>query len=102
VRTAISDTLSVAVRRSGDAGIGDGQAQALAMHVRPPVQIAPQPPQFDASVRVSTHDVPHAVCPVGQRQTPPEQAVPLGHTRPHAPQFAGSAASDRQVSDDAQ
>jgi hypothetical protein len=53
-------------------------------------------PQSSGLVRRSTHIEPQHDCPAGHpighpeigRHVPALQAVPGGHTRPHAPQFA--------------
>jgi hypothetical protein len=49
----------------------------------------PQPPQFERSDVVSEHTggEPQAVSPVGHGHAPFTQAMPTGHTNPHAPQF---------------
>jgi hypothetical protein len=50
----------------------------------------PQPPQFAASVCVSTHAVPQRVRPDGQSHTPPAHVWSVRHARLHPPQFAAS------------
>lgn len=68
------------------------------------LHFVPQPPQFRASVAVSTHALEHREKPALQAvpQALPEQvAVPLGvpgHTVPHAPQLLGSLLVSAQAS----
>jgi len=76
-------------------GAGRYARQRPVMHSSPGSQFAPQPPQFNGSVCVSTHAEPHAVSPVPQpvaveTHAPAEQISPVPHACPHVPQFAGS------------
>jgi hypothetical protein len=56
------------------------------------VHACPQVPQLSRSLESATHDVPHAVSPLGQfeRQPPDEHTRPVPHTVPHAPQLLPS------------
>jgi hypothetical protein len=53
-----------------------GHLHWLAWQLCPPLQTVPQPPQLLESDDVSTHAVPHAVCPAGQLTLPPEPVAP--------------------------
>jgi hypothetical protein len=58
--------------------------------VRPPVQVVPQPPQFELSVVVFTHALPQWVRPALHWQTLFTHAELAGQTLPHMPQLPGS------------
>jgi hypothetical protein len=62
------------------------------------VHASPQPPQFAASLAMSTQVPSHSVRPGPQvvLQTPLLQVVPAGQTMPQAPQFALSVAVSTQ------
>ncbi len=50
----------------------------------------PHRPQFELSVAVFTHCVPHAVCPAGQVHVPAEQVWAAPHATPQPPQLLPS------------
>jgi hypothetical protein len=63
-----------------------------------PMHTAPQAPQFDVSLLVSTQEVPHWVFgPQSVMHTPPWQTEPAPQATPHAPQFAASALSSTHL-----
>ena len=57
-----------------------------------------QPPQWCASIAVSTHDEPQSVRPIEHiiTQAPMSQTCPVGHTIPQPPQFIGSLVRSTQ------
>jgi hypothetical protein len=66
------------------------QVQAPFTHVVPPLQLCPQLPQFDASVRTSTQAAPQRVPWVHDAwHDPAEQTVPAAHRFAHDPQRDG-------------
>jgi hypothetical protein len=58
-----------------------------------------QPPQFESSVLVSTHELPHAVSEAAHFDThlPCEQSCPVAQGPPQLPQFRASAIVFEQV-----
>ena len=70
------------------------------MHMSPPPQTTPQPPQFFGSLVTSRQPLGQHVSPTGQAgpplqlvgwvHTPPTQVSPTGQARPHWLQFFGS------------
>lgn len=62
------------------------------MQAVPDEHALPQPPQFDASLDVSTHDFPHSVSPTAHAawHDPLEHVRPAVQTWPHEPQFSPS------------
>jgi hypothetical protein len=74
----------------------------LSMHMSPPPQTTPHPPQLFGSLLVSMQPLGQQVSPVGQAgpplhmvgivQTLMTQVSPAGQTTPHPPQFFGSVA----------
>jgi hypothetical protein len=56
------------------------------------VHATPQPPQFIASLAVSTHAPPHGVVAAVQlvEHTPALHTIPAPQPWPHDPQFIGS------------
>jgi hypothetical protein len=51
------------------------------------VQLCPHAPQLLLSIRVSTHVVPHGVCPAAHAQLPLLHVAPTGHWWPQLPQL---------------
>jgi hypothetical protein len=103
----------VSVSPGGQAQVPDTQARGVG-------QRTPQAPQLFASLVMSEHSPPHAVCPIGQhtpfeptcpdgQHTPFEPICPDGHRHdpathdspapqatPHPPQFCGSVWASTQ------
>jgi hypothetical protein len=70
-----------------------GQRQTPAEHAKPAGQLRPQPPQCSTSLVVSTQLPAQSRVLAGQvapLQLPALQTSSPAHTRPHAPQLAGS------------
>ena len=65
----------------------DGHWHAPDWHVLPAPQTTPQAPQFELSLLVSTHALPHWVAPPAQTQLPLVHVLPAPQTTPQAPQF---------------
>jgi hypothetical protein len=59
--------------------------------------VVPQVPQLAALVIVSTHAVPHNVCPAGQVQALLTQSCPAAHGAPQPPQLSGSLVRSTQL-----
>jgi hypothetical protein len=75
----------------------------LLWHVLPPVHAAPQPPQFEVSLVISTHEVPHVIRPEAQADAqervlpePAHSGVPPEHAVVQLPQCAGTVISVSQ------
>jgi len=67
------------------------------LHTWSPTQVTPQPPQLSGSDWTATHAPLQSISPDGHWHEPATQAASEGHDVPHAPQFAGSVASDTQA-----
>jgi hypothetical protein len=72
------------------------QVQLPLVHLRPPLQVVPQPPQLAASVLVLTQLVPHSV-PVLHWHLPAAHDCPLPQLLPQAPQLAALVCVSVQV-----
>jgi hypothetical protein len=76
--------------------VGQVLRHALFAHTAPPRHVLPHPPQFAASLAVSTQVDPQIVCPAGQAHVPLHTCPPV-HALPQPPQLAGSAAVSTHV-----
>jgi hypothetical protein len=69
--------------------VSDAQpaVQLPALQTRPGSQMCPQVPQLEGSDDFSTHTPLQSLVPLGQMQLFAAQDAPVGHRRPHMPQF---------------
>jgi hypothetical protein len=73
-----------------------------ALHISPELQVVPQVPQLEVSVRWSRQVVPQQICVVAsqlvlpQTHWPPMHFSPDAHACPHCPQLVGSLSSGAQ------
>jgi hypothetical protein len=71
--------------------------QVPAVQVAPPPQGLSQAPQCDKLVFVSTHRLPHAVCPSAQAHSPPSHDCPAAQAWSHTPQWVTLVLASTQL-----
>jgi hypothetical protein len=85
-------SLEISVHRPSQRVSPCGHTQAPPTQAVPAGQALPHAPQFDASLDVATHELPHSVSPTAQAawQEPLEHVRPALQTWPHEPQLSSS------------